>query len=57
MNILVLILGIILPPLGAAIKLGNLGTHFWINLVLTLLGYVPGLCHFLWMMFTDKELD
>lgn len=56
MNLVILILGIMLPPLGAALKVG-FGVHFWINLGLTLLGYVPGICHFLWMMFTSKKLD
>lgn len=56
MKLLILIIGILLPPLGAAFRVG-FSTHFWVNLILTLLGYVPGLCHFLWMMFTDRKLD
>ena len=39
-----LLLAILLPPVGVFLEVG-LGTHFWINVVLTLLGYVPGIIH------------
>ncbi|MBT8484951.1 MAG: YqaE/Pmp3 family membrane protein [Phycisphaerae bacterium] len=44
MDILKLILAILIPPLGVALEVG-LSTHFWLNLVLTLLGYIPGIIH------------
>lgn len=43
-ELLALIATVLLPPLGVAIKKG-LGTDFIINLVLTLLFYIPGLVH------------
>lgn len=51
-KVLLVILTILLPPLGVFLKIG-LGTHFWINLILTLLGYVPGLIHGLWVVAFD----
>ncbi|WP_271077222.1 YqaE/Pmp3 family membrane protein [Aurantiacibacter sp. MUD61] len=44
MAILVLIATILLPPLGVAMKHGIGGTAL-LNLVLTLLGFIPGLIH------------
>lgn len=44
LELIALIATILLPPLGVAIKKG-LGTDFWINLVLTLLFFIPGLIH------------
>ena len=43
-NLLRILLAILLPPVGVFLEVG-LGTHFWINVVLTLLGYVPGIIH------------
>ncbi len=43
------ILSVIIPPLGVFLQEG-LGKHFWINLLLTLLGYVPGLVHAVWIL-------
>jgi uncharacterized membrane protein YqaE (UPF0057 family) len=39
-----ILLAILLPPLGVALEVG-FTKHFWINIVLTLLGYVPGIVH------------
>ncbi|KKS94675.1 MAG: hypothetical protein UW68_C0036G0007 [Candidatus Collierbacteria bacterium GW2011_GWB1_44_6] len=43
------ILAVIMPPLAVFIKVG-FTFHFWINLVLTLLGWVPGQIHALWVV-------
>lgn len=53
MEILKIILAILLPPLGAFLQVG-LSTHFWINLVLTLLGYIPGIIHALWLILAKR---
>jgi len=47
--LVLIVLAIFLPPLAAFFKVG-LSTHFWINLVLTLLGWVPGMIHALWLV-------
>ncbi|MBE0599104.1 MAG: YqaE/Pmp3 family membrane protein [Desulfuromonadales bacterium] len=49
MDVLRIIVAIILPPLGVFLQVG-IGKHFWINIVLTLLGYVPGIVHAIWVI-------
>lgn len=39
-----ILLAVILPPLGVLIEVG-LTKHFLISIVLTLLGFVPGIIH------------
>ena len=50
MSIITLIATVIVPPLGVAMKHG-LGKTFLINLILTLIFYVPGLIHGLYVNF------
>jgi len=50
-DILRIVLAIILPPLGVFLQVG-LTKHFWINVLLTILGYVPGLIHAVWVIAT-----
>lgn len=49
MNVLRLILSVLLPPLGVFLKVG-LGGHFLLNVLLTVLGYIPGLVHAVWII-------
>ena len=51
MDILRIIIAILLPPLGVFLQVG-LGAQFWINVVLTILGYVPGIIHALYIILT-----
>ena len=51
MDIIRTILSIIIPPVGVFLQVG-LGKHFWINIVLTLLGYLPGVIHAIWVIWT-----
>lgn len=39
-----ILFAILLPPLGVALEVG-LTKQFWINVLLTLLGFVPGIVH------------
>lgn len=48
-DIIRVIIAILLPPLGVALEEG-LSKHFFINIILTLLGYVPGIIHALWII-------
>jgi len=50
-DILKIILAILVPPLGVLLEVG-LGMHFWINLLLTLLGYIPGIIHAIYIILT-----
>jgi uncharacterized membrane protein YqaE (UPF0057 family) len=49
MDVIRILIAIILPPLGVFLQVG-IGIHFWINLLLTLLGYVPGIIHAVWVV-------
>ncbi|MCP1199277.1 YqaE/Pmp3 family membrane protein [Notoacmeibacter sp. MSK16QG-6] len=49
MDIIRVLLAILVPPLGVFLQVG-IGLHFWLNLLLTLLGYVPGIIHALWVI-------
>jgi len=49
MDILRIIAAIILPPLGVFLQVG-LSKHFWLNILLTLLGYIPGIIHAVWII-------
>ena len=49
MDILRIICAIILPPLGVFLQVG-IGPQFWINVLLTLLGYIPGIVHAIWII-------
>lgn len=48
-DILRMIFSVLLPPLGVFLQEG-IGSQFWINVLLTLLGYVPGLVHAVWII-------
>ena len=48
-TLLLILLALLLPPLAAFLVVG-LGTHFWINLILTLLGWIPGTVHAIWLI-------
>lgn len=46
-----IVLAVLLPPLGVFFEVG-LGLHFWLNIVLTLFGYIPGIIHAVWIIAT-----
>ncbi len=49
MDVLRIILSVIIPPVGVFLQVG-LSLHFWLNILLTLLGYFPGLIHAIWVI-------
>jgi uncharacterized membrane protein YqaE (UPF0057 family) len=49
MDIIRIIAAVLLPPLGVFLQVG-IGKAFWINIVLTLLGYLPGIVHAIWII-------
>ena len=53
MEIVKVICAILLPPVAAFLQVG-LSLHFFINIVLTLIGFLPGLIPALWLVFTDQ---
>lgn len=44
-----IILAILLPPVGVFLQVG-FGLQFWLNILLTLLGYIPGIIHAVWII-------
>ena len=48
-DIFKILLAILLPPLGVFLEVGFKG-HFWLNILLTLLGYIPGIIHALYVI-------
>jgi len=53
MELVKIIISIILPPLGVFLQVG-IGKHFWLNILLTLLGYIPGIVHAIWVIAKKK---
>ncbi|MBT7302633.1 MAG: YqaE/Pmp3 family membrane protein [Victivallales bacterium] len=48
------LLSIFFPPVATFLQVG-VSTHLWINIVLPLLGGVPGIIHALWLVLTDQN--
>ncbi|WP_034622623.1 YqaE/Pmp3 family membrane protein [Desulfovermiculus halophilus] len=49
MDFVRILLAILLPPLGVFLQVG-IGLHFWVNILLTILGYIPGIVHAVWVI-------
>jgi uncharacterized membrane protein YqaE (UPF0057 family) len=54
MGILNIIISILLPPLGVFLTMG-VSQALLINILLTLLGWVPGVIHALWLLSKKSE--
>ncbi len=44
MDLIRILFSILLPPLGGFLQEG-VGKQFWLNILLTILGYIPGIVH------------
>lgn len=49
MDIIRIIFAFIFPPLGVALQVGLRGA-FWLNVLLTILGFIPGIAHALYVI-------
>lgn len=49
MDFVRIVFAIILPPLGVFLQ-ERLNKRFWVNVVLTILGYVPGIIHAIYVI-------
>ncbi|BBD59129.1 stress induced hydrophobic peptide [Nostoc sp. HK-01] len=49
MDLIRILAAIFIPPLGVFLQVG-LGKDFWINILLTFLGYIPGIVHAVWVI-------
>jgi uncharacterized membrane protein YqaE (UPF0057 family) len=51
MDLIRIIFSILIPPLGVFLQVG-IGPQFWINILLTILGYIPGVIHAIYIIVT-----
>jgi uncharacterized membrane protein YqaE (UPF0057 family) len=57
MKLLYIALGILIPPLAVFLTTG-VGSTLFINIALTLLGYIPGSIHAVWVIAKqDQDLN
>ncbi len=49
-----ILISILLPPLAVLLRFGWT-QKFWVNLLLTILGYIPGLIHAIWTIAQDEK--
>lgn len=49
MDLVRIIIAIFLPPVAAFLTVG-IGLHFWLNILLTILGWLPGVIHAMWLI-------
>ncbi len=54
MKIINIIAAILLPPLGVFLTMG-VSPALFINVLLTLLGWIPGIIHALWIISKQSE--
>lgn len=48
-NFLRVLLALLLPPVGVFLTVG-IGGQFWLNILLTIFGYIPGIVHAVWVI-------
>jgi uncharacterized membrane protein YqaE (UPF0057 family) len=51
-KLLLVIIAILLRPLAVGLEAG-IGFHLFLNIILTLLVYLPGVLHALWVVLKD----
>ena len=54
MDLIRIIAAIILPPLGVFLQVG-IGKQFWLNILLTILGYIPGIVHAVYIIASRPQ--
>lgn len=55
LTLVLVILAFFLPPL-AVFMMSGLNRDFWINLILTLLGWIPGTIHAIYLILTRPAI-
>jgi uncharacterized membrane protein YqaE (UPF0057 family) len=53
-DVLVLVFAVVLPPVAVVIRRGC-GADLVINILLCLLGHIPGIIHAVWLVLRDRE--
>jgi uncharacterized membrane protein YqaE (UPF0057 family) len=54
MKLLHIVLGILIPPVGVFLTFG-IGPTLFINILLTLLGWIPGSIHAVWAIVKQDQ--
>jgi uncharacterized membrane protein YqaE (UPF0057 family) len=49
MDFIRVLLSVLLPPVGVFLQVGLTG-QFFLNILLTILGYIPGVVHAVWII-------
>lgn len=44
-----------IPPVGVALQTGLFNVHVLLSIILTILGWVPGILHALWVIWFMEE--
>jgi len=52
-NIVRILLALFLPPIAVLVTTG-IGVQFLLNILLTLLGFLPGCVHALWLILRER---
>lgn len=55
MKLLEILFAIFLPPISVLLRTGLSG-QFLLNILLTLIGWIPGMIHALWIVSKPREL-
>ncbi|KAF9456864.1 UPF0057-domain-containing protein [Collybia nuda] len=55
-DVILILVAMLFPPAAAAIVTGC-GCDFLINLLLTILGYIPGLLHSFWLIYKKMQAE
>lgn len=51
-KIIQILLAVLMPPVGVFLKVG-LRFQFWVNVLLTIFFFIPGIIHALWVILDD----
>ncbi len=51
-TLLLIIIAILLPPLAVYLAQNGIKKHFWINLILCIFLWIPGILHALWVVLS-----
>ncbi|KAA0148259.1 hypothetical protein FNF29_06795 [Cafeteria roenbergensis] len=51
MSVLLVVLGILLPPLAVFVDEPKINDEFFISILLTICGWLPGIIHAFWVIF------
>lgn len=52
---ILVILAIFLPPLAVCLDGDGINGHFWLNILLCIFFWVPGVLHALWCVLREKS--